>query len=61
VKIIQGCGTGARELGILHGARAQIKNQELKLSLNSRTGSRALAISELWPPGPFLDIKGFAK
>jgi len=63
--IIQGCGTGAPERGILPGAGTQIKNQELEaeLCLNSRTGAVAMAILELWPPAPgsFLDTKGFAK
>jgi len=47
VKIIEGCGTGAPELGIFPGAEAQIKNQEepeAELSLNSRTGVGAMAI-----------------
>jgi len=38
--IIQGCGTGAPELGILLETGDQIKNQnepEAELSLNSRT------------------------
>jgi len=37
VKIIQGCGTGALDLGIFPGAGTQIKNQkepEAGLSLN---------------------------
>jgi len=46
VKNIQSCGTGAPELGILPGAGAQIKNQKeskAELSLNARTGPRAMA------------------
>jgi len=44
VKIIQGHGAGAPELGILPGAGAQIKNQEPELSLKFRTEARAMAI-----------------
>ena len=40
----QDCGTGARELGILSGAGAQIKNQEPELSLKVRTRVGAIAI-----------------
>jgi len=59
VKLIQGCGAGAPELGILPGAGAQINSQEPELSLEFRTG--AMAIWELAPPlGPFLDTNGFA-
>ena len=59
-----GLPSRAPELGILPGAGAQIKNQELEpgLSLKFRTGARAVAIWEVAPsPSPFLDTSGFGK
>jgi len=59
----QGCGAGASEPGIVPGAGvgAQIKNQELELSLKFRIGAGAAAIWEVAPaPGPFLGTNGFA-
>jgi len=45
VKIIQGYGAGAPELGILPGAGAQSKNQkEPEFSLKVRTGAGVMAI-----------------
>jgi len=37
--MFQSSGTGALELGILHGAGVQIKNQESELKLNIRSQS----------------------
>jgi len=42
VKLIQGYGAGAPELGILPGAGAQINSQEPELSLEFRTGAMAI-------------------
>jgi len=60
---IQGYGAGASDLGILHGAGVQNKNQkEPELSLKFRTGVGAVAIWEVaLALGPFLDTNGFAK
>ena len=46
--IFQGCRARAPELGILSGARSQIKNQKhLELSLKFRTETGATAIWEV--------------
>jgi len=59
VKLIQGCGAGAPELGILPGAGAQIKNQkDPELSSKFRTGAEAMAVLEV-APDSFLDTNGF--
>ena len=45
MKITQGCGAEATELGILPGAGAQIKNQkEPELSIKFKTGAIATDI-----------------
>ena len=60
MKIIQGYGAGAPELGIFPGAGALIKNQEPQLSFEFRTRDGAVAIWDV-APGHFLDANGFAK
>jgi len=64
VKIIQDYGARTSEMGILHGARAQIKNQEPEpdFTLKFRNGAGAMVIWEVAPaPGNFLDTNSFAK
>ena len=60
VKIIQGYGAGAPELGILSGAGAQSEGAGSAVQLKIWDRSRSYGIWDV-APGPFLFTNGFAK